>query len=105
MLQIVYNMGGPLFVWGWFFFWVGISSMPVELPTLTYLGTIYPDLPHVTYLPLFINWRTAVVRTHRVKYTRVLQSASPSCLFVWFSVPPTANRQPPTHLAPLATTT
>ena len=53
---IVYNMGSPLFVWGWFFFWLGICCVPATVDT----ADIYPDIPDRTYLPLFLNWRTAV---------------------------------------------
>ncbi|CAB9524971.1 expressed unknown protein [Seminavis robusta] len=53
---IVYNMGGPLFVWGWFMFFLGVCA----IPTLVSMDDdIYaqPDSgPKI--LPLFLNWRT-----------------------------------------------
>jgi len=51
---IVYNMGGPLFVWGWFLFLLGTSGLPGKMAS--------PDIciekgaPY--YIPLFMNWRT-----------------------------------------------
>jgi len=50
---IVYNMGGPLFVWGWFFFWVGVSAMPGQMGK-----NIYESPGNSFSLPLFLNWRT-----------------------------------------------
>ena len=49
---IVYNMGGPLFVWGWFFLLLGTCAVPA----MTNLDDIY-SLPAVS-IPLFLNWRT-----------------------------------------------
>ena len=47
---IVYNMGGPLFVWGWFFFWLGISCLPNKDLNLL---DIYSDVPNVeAYVPV-----------------------------------------------------
>ena len=54
-MQIVYNMGGPLFVWGWFFFWIGISGMAINLQE----ANIYPDRSF-WYIPIFLNWRTCL---------------------------------------------
>ena len=49
-------MGGPLFVWGWFILWMGISCVPMNVSK----HDIYPDIPHRAYLPLFLNWRTSL---------------------------------------------
>ena len=49
---IVYNMGGPLFVWGWFILFMGTSAVP----GIMNLGDLYA-LP-AGVLPLFLNWRT-----------------------------------------------
>jgi len=43
---IVYNPGGPLFVFGWFLFWVGMAS--------TNQGTFESGIP------FYFNWRTAL---------------------------------------------
>jgi len=52
---IVYNMGGPLFVLGWFMLWMGTCS----LPGVVNKDDIYYDPPNTNfYLPLFLNWRT-----------------------------------------------
>jgi len=51
---IVYNMGGPLFVWGWFFFWMGTSAIPAQ----TSATDIYPSTGAPYTIPLFLNWRT-----------------------------------------------
>lgn len=53
---IVYNMGGPLFVLGWFILWLGTSGVPVDNILKTDLYMDLPDLP--PYLPIFLNWRT-----------------------------------------------
>jgi hypothetical protein len=55
--QIVYNMGGPLFVWGWFFFLMGTSSVPGDY---TKLGAYAQEDSSPYNLPLFVNWRTAL---------------------------------------------
>eukprot|EP00930_Biecheleria_cincta_P004318 TRINITY_DN10522_c0_g1_i2.p1 TRINITY_DN10522_c0_g1~~TRINITY_DN10522_c0_g1_i2.p1 ORF type:complete len:519 (+),score=90.15 TRINITY_DN10522_c0_g1_i2:107-1558(+) len=53
---IVYNMGGPLFVWGWFMLWLGISGLPgVADPSDIYEADI-----SIPYVPLFLNWRTLI---------------------------------------------
>ena len=44
---VVYNMGGPLFVWGWFLFWVGMAATPVAPAT-------------ATALPIYLNVRSAL---------------------------------------------
>ena len=49
---IVYNMGGPLFVWGWFLLFMGISAVPGIMK----LDGLY-SLP-AGVIPLFLNWRT-----------------------------------------------
>ena len=49
-------MGGPLFVWGWFFFWLGIAAVPMN----TYWYTLYAKIPSISYIPLFLNWRTLI---------------------------------------------
>ena len=52
---VVYNMGGPLFVWGWFYFFMGTCGIPAMMNT----ANPYAGVPkHV--LPLFFNWRTVV---------------------------------------------
>jgi len=51
---IVYNMGGPLFVWGWFFFWVGVSARPGPF----FAADIYISMGAPYWVPLFLNWRT-----------------------------------------------
>ena len=52
---IVYNMGGPLFVWGWFSLLMGTSGMPGMIS----LDDIYGQPKSgAIYLPLFLNWRT-----------------------------------------------
>lgn len=51
---IVYNMGGPLFVWGWFYLFMGTCAVPGMIN----LDDIY-SLPAGS-LPLFLNWRTLV---------------------------------------------
>ena len=48
---VVYNMGGPLFVWGWFFFFMGICGVPSNRWTSALLEL---------YVPIFFNWRTLV---------------------------------------------
>jgi len=54
---IVYNMGGPLFVWGWFMLILGTSGIPV----LMQADDIYAQPSSGPYLlPLFLNWRTLV---------------------------------------------
>jgi len=65
---IVYNMGGPLFVWGWFLFLMGTSSIPGDFTDLAALAKLAGD-DDANYLqqdggpyniPLFLNWRTAL---------------------------------------------
>ena len=57
---IVYNMGGPLFVWGWFFFFMGTCG----IPGMTDAGDIYAQPSSAPYvIPLFLNWRTLVAFT------------------------------------------
>ena len=51
---IVYNMGGPLFVWGWFFFFMGSCGMPAAIDQDT---TKLSEAGHPV-VPLFLNWRT-----------------------------------------------
>ncbi|KAL3922558.1 MAG: hypothetical protein SGILL_002143 [Bacillariaceae sp.] len=51
---IVYNMGGPLFVWGWFFFFLGTSGIPDTVDVQA------NDINVAQILPLFLNWRTLV---------------------------------------------
>lgn len=53
---IVYNMGGPLFVMGWFLFWLGTSGVPAKnWPE----NDLYQDIDGENpYIPLFLNWRT-----------------------------------------------
>ena len=48
---VVYNMGGPLFVWGWFLFFMGICGVPSNRWTSALLEL---------YAPIFFNWRTLV---------------------------------------------
>lgn len=51
----VYNMGGPLFVMGWFMLWLGTSGVPGAV----FESDIYHDIKDWNvYLPLFLNWRT-----------------------------------------------
>eukprot|EP00972_Heterocapsa_arctica_P019545 2885251-Heterocapsa_arctica.AAC.1 len=52
---IVYNMGGPLFVWGWFMLFIGTSGVPQMADALA--TNIYPNLGR-PYIPLFLNVRT-----------------------------------------------
>jgi len=52
---IVYNMGGPLFVWGWFMLWVGTSGVPGVVDK----SNIFPDSA-TPYIPIFLNVRTLV---------------------------------------------
>jgi hypothetical protein len=55
---VVYNMGGPLFVWGWFVLWMGTNGLPSPLASI---DDLYPDLAVVSkmpYVPLFLNIRT-----------------------------------------------
>ena len=58
---IVYNMGGPLFVWGWFYLFMGTSA----IPALINLDDIY-SIPSGT-LPLFLNWRTLVAFAGKIQ--------------------------------------
>mmetsp|Transcript_71582 Transcript_71582/g.128868 ORF Transcript_71582/g.128868 Transcript_71582/m.128868 type:complete len:521 (-) Transcript_71582:74-1636(-) len=51
---VVYNMGGPLFVWGWFMLWVATSGIPGKADG----GDIYPDRGQTPYIPIFLNLRT-----------------------------------------------
>merc|ERR1711865_1171380 len=65
---IVYNMGGPLFVWGWFMLWVATSGIQ-SFTSNSYLGNgLYPPLKanmfalggpdgNVLYIPLFLSVR------------------------------------------------
>lgn len=54
---IVYNMGGPLFVFGWFMLWLGTSGIAGEADA----GNIYGNMPTTSpCLPLFLNGRTLV---------------------------------------------
>jgi hypothetical protein len=43
---VVYNIGGPLFIWGWFCFWVGMSA------------TNHPGEELPPGLPIYLNART-----------------------------------------------
>jgi len=54
---IVYNMGGPLFVWGWFCLFMGTCAVPAMM-NLDDLFAQPKSGPPV--LPLFLNWRTVV---------------------------------------------
>jgi len=51
---IVYNMGGPLFVWGWFFFLLGIAGLPGKMAS----ADIFVESGTYYVVPLFLNWRT-----------------------------------------------
>lgn len=54
---IVYNLGGPLFVFGWFMLWLGTSGVPVNMVR----EGLYDDIPNWNaYIPLFLNWRTLI---------------------------------------------
>jgi hypothetical protein len=54
---IVYNMGGPLFVFGWFMLWLGTSG----IPGVADAANIYGNMPTPSpCLPLFLNLRTWV---------------------------------------------
>jgi hypothetical protein len=54
---IVHNMGGPLFVWGWFFFFLGVAG----IPEMIQMENIYAQPPSAPFvLPLFLNLRTLV---------------------------------------------
>jgi len=60
---IVYNMGGPLFVLGWFMLWMGTSAIPSKVLE----SKLYPDHlqfskdgDEMAYIPLFLNWRTFI---------------------------------------------
>lgn len=55
---IVYNMGGPLFVLGWFMLLVGTSSIPYKVPEMH--PHAFPGVapPGWAGLPLFLNLRT-----------------------------------------------
>ena len=64
---IVYNMGSPLFVWGWFIFWIGSCAVPVYNDYLNGAGDgmvngtfpgndIYAQ--ESPSIPLFLNVRT-----------------------------------------------
>ena len=73
---IVYNMGGPLFVWAWFLFWMGTCALPVSqlgsggglwgssgstdhaLAYATPGGGFYESA--LATIPLFTNCRTLV---------------------------------------------
>ena len=52
---VVYNMGGPLFVWGWFYLFMGTSAVPAMIN----LDDVYSQIPDRS-LPLFLNLRTLV---------------------------------------------
>ena len=52
---VVYNMGGPLFVWGWFYLFMGTCAVPAMIN----LDDVYSQIP-ARSLPLFLNWRTLV---------------------------------------------
>merc|ERR1719414_1964985 len=52
---IVYNMGGPLFVFGWFMLWLGTSGVSMDFGKLVY-EKVYVDGKEKVYLPLFLNW-------------------------------------------------
>jgi len=52
---VVYNMGGPLFVWGWFYLFMGTCAVPAMIN----LDDVYSQIPDRS-LPLFLNWRTLV---------------------------------------------
>lgn len=61
---IVYNMGGPLFVLGWFLLWLGTSGVPAKYTAIPGEYLLYPKLHDLNddlssvYIPLFLNWRT-----------------------------------------------
>jgi len=53
---IVYNMGGPLFVLGWFMLWLGTSGVPLDNLKS---GNLFADISGMNpYIPLFLNLRT-----------------------------------------------
>lgn len=53
---IVYNMGGPLFVLGWWILWLGTQMEPGKnIPQVSIYFNPYSDR---AYIPLFLNWRT-----------------------------------------------
>ena len=52
---VVYNMGGPLFVWGWFYFFLGTCGVPAMMN----IASPYAGLPKAV-LPLYFNWRTVL---------------------------------------------
>jgi hypothetical protein len=47
---VVYNMGGPLFVLGWFLFWLGMAGSTASKSA--------DELSGAWFLPLYYNWRT-----------------------------------------------
>jgi hypothetical protein len=49
-------MGGPLFVWGWFFFWMGTCGFPFKSSG----ADIYPNDLNRAYIPFFLNSRTLI---------------------------------------------
>jgi len=64
---IVYNMGGPLFVLGWFLLWLGCNGVPRSFtaglswdsPSVTNPPDIYAQSDDQNaFIPLFLNWRT-----------------------------------------------
>merc|ERR1719330_1726788 len=56
---IVYNMGGPLFVLGWFVLWLGTCGVSMEFGDNIYADVkLEADGDNKVYLPLFLNWRT-----------------------------------------------
>ena len=66
---IVYNMGGPLFVSGWFMLWLGTCGLPgVASPNNIYgpasavgvNGTVAAGAFTNVFVPLFLNVRTLV---------------------------------------------
>jgi hypothetical protein len=44
---VVYNMGGPLFVLGWFLFWLGMAGTTAKAAT-----------DECWFVPIYYNWRT-----------------------------------------------
>ena len=75
---VVYNMGGPLFVWGWFYFWMGSCGVPALMNT----ASPYAGLPK-TVLPLFFNWRTIVAFAGETNLT----ISSKNCLLTHLLLP------------------
>jgi hypothetical protein len=50
---LVYNMGGPLFVLGWFLFWLGMAGTSTATVATSELSSA-----DTWFLPIYYNWRT-----------------------------------------------